>query len=93
MQQTVDVLNDAGAKTGTAKVQLDVKSYATLDWQTSWDFRKDMGLSLGVLNLLDEKPPLSLVTSGTNKGQQFGYDNRYYDPRGRSVYGNFTYRF
>ena len=93
VQQTVEVLNNAGAVTGTAKVQLDVKSYATLDWQTSWDFRKDMGLSFGVLNLLDEKPPLSLVTSGTNKGQQFGYDNRYYDPRGRSLYGNFTYRF
>ncbi len=93
VEQTVDVLNAAGVKTGTAKVQLEVKSYATLDWQTSWDFRKDMGLSLGVLNLLDQKPPLSLVTSGTNKGQQFGYDNRYYDPRGRSLYGNFTYRF
>ena len=93
VSKTVDVLNDAGVKTGTAKVQLDVKSYATLDWQTSWDFRKDMGLSLGVLNLLDQKPPLSLATSGTNKGQQFGYDNRYYDPRGRSLYGNFTYRF
>lgn len=91
---TVSPVDAAGNVTGPAeKIRLDVSTYATLDWQTSWDFRKDMTLTAGVLNLLNKNPPLSLALSGTNKGQQFGYDDRYYDPRGRTLYANLSYKF
>ena len=92
-EQTVDVLDSTGAVTGSETLKLHINNYYTVDWQTVWDFRKDMGLTIGLLNLFDQKPPFSLVTSGANKGQQFGYDDRYYDPRGRSLYANFTYKF
>jgi iron complex outermembrane receptor protein len=89
----VDVLDDAGNVTGTEEIRLKVKKYYTFDWQTAWNFRKDMTLTLGILNLFDKDPPFTLSTGGTNKGQQFGFDDRYADPRGRTLYGNFTYRF
>ncbi len=92
-EQTVDVLDKQGNVTGSEKIRLSIGNFMTFDWQTRWDATKNLTLSLGVLNLLDEKPPFSLVTSGTNKGQQFGYDDRYYDPRGRTWYGNLTYKF
>jgi iron complex outermembrane receptor protein len=92
-EQTVDVLDAAGNVTGSEAVRLDVKTYSTLDWQTQYDVTSSLNLSVGVLNLFNTKPPLSLSTSGTNKGQQFGYDDRYYDPRLRTIYGNLTYKF
>ena len=49
--------------------------------------------SAGILNIADRSPPLSLVNSGTNKGQMIGYDDRYYDPRGRTFYVNGTLKF
>ena len=91
--KTVDVLDGTGAVTGTEDITLKIKPYYTFDWQTLWNFRKDMSLTAGVLNVFDKAPPLSLATSGTNKGQQFGYDDRYYDPRGRTLYMNLTYKF
>ena len=89
----VEVLDANGNVTGTEDIRLRVKRYYTFDWQSAWTFRKDMTLTLGLLNIFDRDPPFTLSTSGTNKGQQFGYDDRYYDPRGRTLYGNFTYRF
>ncbi|MEO6407627.1 MAG: hypothetical protein ABIO45_02600 [Burkholderiaceae bacterium] len=52
-----------------------------------------MVLTAGLLNVFDKKPPLSLAEGGLNKGQMFGYDDRYYDPRGRTFYASFTYKF
>jgi iron complex outermembrane receptor protein len=52
-----------------------------------------MVLSVGLLNVFDRDPPLSISTGGANRGQQFGYDDRYYDPRGRTFYTNFSYKF
>lgn len=89
----VEVLDGTGAVTGTESIRLKVKKYYSFDWQSTWAFRKDMSLTLGLLNIFDRDPPFTLSTSGTNKGQQFGFDDRYYDPRGRTLYGNFTYRF
>jgi iron complex outermembrane receptor protein len=91
--QTVDVLDGTGAVTGSEDISLKIKPYYTFDWQTQWNFRKDMSLTAGLLNVFDKAPPFSLATSGTNKGQQFGYDDRYYDPRGRTLYMNFAYKF
>ena len=90
---TVDALDDAGNVTGQEDIRLDVGTYVTFDWQSNWAFRKDMVLSVGILNVFDRDPPLSISTGGVNRGQQFGYDDRYYDPRGRTFYTNFSYKF
>jgi len=90
---TVDALDDAGNVTGQEDIRLDVGTYVTFDWQSNWAFRKDMVLSVGILNVFDRDPPLSISTGGANRGQQFGYDDRYYDPRGRTFYTNFSYKF
>jgi iron complex outermembrane recepter protein len=87
---TVEVLNAAGAVTGTEDIRLKVKPYYTFDWQTVWAFNKSLDLTLGVLNLGDKKPPLVLATTG---GQQVGYDGNLYDPRGRTLYGNLSLKF
>jgi iron complex outermembrane receptor protein len=92
-ETAVDVLDGAGNVTGSEKVKLKAGSYATFDWQTKWQAMKNLSLTLGVVNLADKSPPLTLSTGGSNKGQQFGYDDRYYDPRGRTIYGNVSVSF
>jgi iron complex outermembrane receptor protein len=90
----VEVLGPNDTSTGNFEdVQLTVKSYATFDWQTQWQMTKNFGLTAGVLNLLDKDPPLTLSQGGLGKGQMFGYDDRYYDIRGRTIYvkGSFTF--
>ena len=88
-----DRLDASGNVVGTEKVQLDVSQYLTMDLQSQWTPRKDVSVTLGVLNVFDSTPPLALGTSGNNRGQQFGYDNRYYDSRGRTLYANISYKF
>ena len=90
---TVDVLDAAGNVVGSEDIRLQIKPYATLDWQTQWNVVKSLALTVGVLNVFDTTPPFSLSTGGINKGQQFGYDDRYYDPRGRTFYVNASYKF
>ncbi|HEU4459722.1 MAG TPA: TonB-dependent receptor [Methylibium sp.] len=87
-------LDASGQGTGNFEdVRLRVKKYVTLDWQTKWQATKQFSLTGGVLNLTDNKPPLSLAQGGLGKGQMFGYDDRYYDARGRTVYLNASYAF
>jgi iron complex outermembrane recepter protein len=50
-------------------------------------------LTVGALNVFDEKPPLAISNGGLNRGQQFGFDDRYYDSRGRTWYVNASYKF
>jgi iron complex outermembrane receptor protein len=45
---------------------------------------------LGIKNLMDKEPPLSLRTSS---GDQVGYDPRYADTMGRTLYLNSSYTF
>jgi iron complex outermembrane receptor protein len=90
---TVDVLDANGNVTGTEDIRVQVPWTATLDWQTLWKPTKQLSLTLGILNLLDSAPPFVPSTGGTNRGQQFGYDDRYYDARGRIVYVTGTYNF
>jgi iron complex outermembrane receptor protein len=61
-----------------------VKTYSTIDLQTRWNINKMFSATLGVLNAADQDPPRSLKSAGG--GQQIGYDDRYYDPRGRTFY-------
>jgi iron complex outermembrane receptor protein len=71
-------------------IRLDVPSYITMDWQTRYRLGEAITLRLGVKNLLDRQPPLSLRASS---GHQVGYDPRYADPLGRQVYVTGNYKF
>jgi iron complex outermembrane receptor protein len=72
------------------RVALDVPAYATLDWQGQYAFSKAIEVRLGVRNLTDKKPPLTLRDSS---GHQVGYDPRYADVLGRTFYAQGTYKF
>lgn len=89
-ETTVEVLDASGAVTGTEDIRLKIKPYYTFDWQTLWSVNKSLDLTIGVLNLTDKRPPLALTTTS---GQQAGYDANLYDPRGRTIYGNLSYKF
>jgi iron complex outermembrane receptor protein len=90
----VEVLGANDANTGVYEdIQLDVKRYYTLDFQTQWQVAKNFTLTAGVLNLTDEQPFLSLAQGGLGKGQMFGYDDRYHDVRGRTLYINAGFTF
>jgi iron complex outermembrane recepter protein len=67
-----------------------VKSYTTVDWQTRWQYSKDLRFTVGITNLFDEAPPRSLKLVG---GNQVGYDGRYADPTGRALTAGASYRF
>ncbi len=68
-----------------------VKRYVTLDWQSQWKVSSAFTLTVGILNVFDEAPPRSLKSAGG--GQMIGYDDRYYDPRGRTWYANVAFKF
>jgi iron complex outermembrane receptor protein len=67
-----------------------VKGQALYDLVGSWAGWRSLKLSLGVRNLFDKDPPLFI-----HNGSQFqsGYDVYQYDPRGRFVYVNASYKF
>ena len=50
-------------------------------------------LNLGLINVFDKDPPLSLAVGGLKQRLQVGYDDRHYDPRCRTVTANLNYRF
>jgi iron complex outermembrane recepter protein len=93
LESAAERLDAAGNVVGVDTIRLDVPSYFTFDWQTVWSFNKNLQFTVGALNITDEKPPLSISTGGNNRGQQFGYDDRYYDSRGRTWYANASFRF
>jgi iron complex outermembrane receptor protein len=90
---TVDVLDASGKVNGQEDVRKQVGYFSTFDWQTVWTPNKRWSLTAGVLNLFDHAPPFVPSTSGGNRGQQFGYDDRYYDARGRTAYLNASLKF
>jgi iron complex outermembrane receptor protein len=63
----------------------------TVDWQGSYQVNSMLKVTVGIKNLTDKDPPLSLQTGGG--GNQVGYDGRYYDPIGRSFYGRVNVKF
>jgi len=67
-----------------------VSSYTLVDWQTRWDVSKNLRVTLGLNNIFNTRPPLSLKITG---GNQVGYDGRYADPTGRAIAVGATYRF
>lgn len=87
----VRVLNPDGSIGRTVGVtDRRVSSYLTVDVQTKYDITKAWSATVGINNLFDRDPPLSLKTVG---GQQVGYDNRYTDARGRTVYARANFKF
>ncbi|GBL05907.1 TonB-dependent receptor domain-containing protein [Glaciecola sp. KUL10] len=74
-------------------VQLDIPSYTTVDYLTTYNFDelvKNLDVTLGINNVFDKAPPRAF---GENSGHQEGFDPRYYDVFGRMFYFNATYSF
>ena len=71
-------------------IALDVPEYFTFDYQGTYKWSKALELRLGVTNLLNKAPPLTLRDSS---GHQVAYDPRYASPLMRTVYVTGTYSF
>lgn len=84
------VFDVAAKKLTTSPIRLNVPSYTTIDYQGKYAISKMWDVRGGVRNLMDKAPPLSLRASS---GHQVGYDPRYADTMGRTVYINSTYKF
>ena len=90
----VELLNAAGNVVSVEQVRVQVPTTYTADWQTTWaPAGKPWSVTGGVLNLFDTAPPFVPSTGGASRGQTFGYDTRYFDPRGRTFYINASYKF
>lgn len=75
------------------RVRLEVPWTYTVDWQTAWHFNSHAHVTVGALNVFDRAPPLVVSNGGIDRSQNFGYDSRYYDPRGRVIYANLNVKF
>lgn len=84
-------VNPDGTLGAYAGMVRDVKSYTTLDYQLKANLVKNLTITGGIKNLLNQDPPLSIRNTGG--GNQVGYDGRYTDPLGRTFYltGNYKY--
>ena len=87
----VRVVNADGSIGGVTGMERDVKSYTTLDYQAKLNYVKNLTVTAGIRNLLDQDPPFSVRNSGG--GNQVGYDGRYADPLGRTFYITAQYKF
>lgn len=66
-----------------------VGAYSVWDLAGTYTWRKSLAVTLGVKNLLDREPPFSNQTYTF----QSGYDPRYSDPFGRTLYTRLSYSF
>jgi iron complex outermembrane receptor protein len=73
------------------EVQLTIPSYALFDYSTTYSVNDDAKVTFGIKNLADKKPPLSLRDGGV--GHQVGYDPRYTDSFGRTLFVSADYTF
>ncbi|WP_445229665.1 TonB-dependent receptor domain-containing protein [Duganella rhizosphaerae] len=87
----VRVVNADGSIGGVAGMERDVKEYTTVDYQVKANYIKNLTVTAGIKNLLDQDPPFSVRNSGG--GNQVGYDGRYADPLGRTFYLTASYKF
>ena len=69
---------------------LDIPAHYTFDWQGRYAVNKAMTVTAGILNVANRKPPLSLKTFA---GNMVGFDPRYHDGRGRTLYLSAGYKF
>lgn len=77
-------LNSDGTPGDYTGVTRTVKAYYTLDLQSKVNFSKNLTITGGIKNLLNQDPPFSQRIEGG--GNQLGYDGRYTDPLGRQFY-------
>ena len=66
-----------------------VGTYTTFDGYASWNAMKGLTFTAGLRNMFDRAPPLSLQKPNF----QAGYDARYADPIGRTLYLRGSYSF
>jgi iron complex outermembrane receptor protein len=71
-------------------VQLRVPSYMTVNYISTYHYDDNLNITIGINNLFDKQPPLSLRVSGS---YQVGYDPRYVDALGRTFYLSGSYTF
>ena len=83
--------SDTGYTTPIAFPGLHVHPFTTFDAQSKYQASKALSVTVGIKNLFDRIPPLSLQTSGG--GNYSGYDGRYYDILGRTYYVGGNYKF
>jgi iron complex outermembrane recepter protein len=88
---TVNAVNPDGSLGDYVTVKRKVAAYSTFDWQTRVDVRKNVAITLGIKNLFDKDPPLSIRTAGG--GNQIGYDGRYASALGRQFYVSGSLKF
>jgi iron complex outermembrane recepter protein len=81
--------NDPSTVVGGPSFYGNVESYTLVDLSASYKFNKMTSLTVGVKNLLDKDPPFS---NQSNRSQR-GYDPRYTDPLGRSLFVRAAYGF
>jgi iron complex outermembrane receptor protein len=92
--QSVNLIDSNGVVDfdNSVPVQFDISSYATWNYQAEANLMEDkLSLTLGINNLFDEEPPLSLRTGGA--GHQVGWDPRYVDAYGRTAYLQAAFTF
>ena len=82
---------DGSLGSSVAFAGLKVPSYTTFDWQAKVNQSDALQLTVGIKNLLDRDPPLTLQSGGG--GNQIGYDGRYANPIGRQFYVAANYKF
>jgi iron complex outermembrane recepter protein len=88
------LLDASGQPTGQYEfVRVKVPWSSTVDWQSAWQFDTTWSLNVGLINVFNQHPPFVPSNGGVNRGQNFGYDDRYADPRGRIFYANVSHRF
>ncbi|MFL6676077.1 MAG: TonB-dependent receptor [Massilia sp.] len=66
-----------------------VRHWSTWSLSTTYTGNKQVDLTVGIKNLLDAEPPFTNQVTTF----QLGYDPRFTDPLGRTVYGRLTYKF
>jgi iron complex outermembrane receptor protein len=81
--------NDPSTVVGGASFYGDVEAYTLVDLSATYKFTKLSSLTIGVKNLFDKDPPFS---NQSNRSQR-GYDPRYTDPLGRSLFVRAAYGF
>jgi iron complex outermembrane receptor protein len=69
-----------------------VGSWNVFDWQSHYDFTKELGFTVGLRNIFDKKPPFT-AQDEVATGNARGYDGRYTDPTGRALYLAASYKF
>lgn len=90
--QKVTLIEADGSFGKEVAYQGQVSSFVTVDHQSTYVAMEDkLRLTLGINNLLDRESPRSLRSGGA--GHQLGFDPRYHDPYGRTIYLQAAYTF